>query len=123
MSLKTAAWAKRRRFCSAGHWYEQSLPKLEGVSKTKVEKRLAEIPMSAPSFGSQRLPPLAISPFNENVAKMHQARWAKYLRMPVVQANSIGMKLALIPPGEFDMGSPKELIEEEVAAARKRRMV
>ena len=31
----------------------------------------------------------------------------------MVETNSIGMKLALIPPGEFDMGSPKELIEEE----------
>ena len=28
--------------------------------------------------------------------------------------NSIGMKLVLIPPGEFMMGSPKELIEEEL---------
>ena len=45
---------------------------------------------------------------------MHQARWAKYLRLPVVQTNSIGMKLALIPPGEFDMGSPKEFVEEEL---------
>ena len=45
---------------------------------------------------------------------MHQARWAKYLGVPVVQTNSIGMKLVLIPPGEFMMGSPKELIEEEL---------
>ena len=30
------------------------------------------------------------------------------------QTNSIGMKLVLIPPGEFVMGSPKELIEEEL---------
>ena len=30
--------------------------------------------------------------------------------------NSIGMKLVLIPPGEFEMGSPKELIEEELKA-------
>jgi formylglycine-generating enzyme required for sulfatase activity len=32
--------------------------------------------------------------------------------------NSIGMKLALIPPGEFMMGSPKELIEEELKVHR-----
>jgi len=30
--------------------------------------------------------------------------------------NSIGMKLVLIPPGEFMMGSPEELIEEEAKA-------
>ena len=34
--------------------------------------------------------------------------------MPVEITNSIGMKLVLIPPGEFKMGSPKELIEEEL---------
>ena len=55
-----------------------------------------------------------MAPFNEKTAKQHQARWAKYLRVPVVQTNSIGMKLVLIPPGEFQMGSPKELIEEEL---------
>ena len=30
--------------------------------------------------------------------------------------NSIGMKLVLVPPGEFMMGSPKELIDEELKA-------
>ena len=100
----------------AGHWYKQSLPKLEGVNKTKVEKRLAEIAQVgqdlAPFPG--HLPPLAVAPFNEKTARLHQARWAKYLRVSVVQTNSIGMKLVLIPPGEFDMGSPKDLIEEEL---------
>ena len=28
--------------------------------------------------------------------------------------NSIGMKFAIIPPGEFQMGSPKELIDEKL---------
>jgi hypothetical protein len=43
-----------------------------------------------------------------------QKHWAKHLDAPVVETNSIGMKLVLIPPGEFMMGSPKELIEEEM---------
>ena len=34
--------------------------------------------------------------------------------MPVQLTNSIGMKLVLIPPGEFLMGSPKELIDEQL---------
>ena len=62
--------------------------------------------------------PKSIAPFNEKTAKQHQARWAKHLGVPVVQTNSIGMKLALIPPGKFDMGSPKELIEEEMRLHR-----
>ena len=60
------------------------------------------------------LPLLAVAPFKEKTAKQLQARWAKYLHVPVVQTNSIGMKLVLVPPGEFTMGSPKELIEEQL---------
>ncbi len=35
--------------------------------------------------------------------------------MPVELTNSIGMKLVLIPQGEFMMGSPKEQMNEESA--------
>jgi len=63
--------------------------------------------------GSTACPPLAVAPFDEATAREHQARWAKYLHAPVVQSSSIGMKLVLIPPGEFAMGSSKELIEGE----------
>ena len=59
-------------------------------------------------------PPPAIAPFDAEKAKEHQEAWAKYLGLPVELTNSIGMKLALIPPGEFDMGSPEDLIKEEL---------
>ncbi|MEI8373325.1 MAG: SUMF1/EgtB/PvdO family nonheme iron enzyme [Planctomycetota bacterium] len=108
--------AMRRR---AGHWYQEALPDLaQGLGKSRVEKRLAqaaEEPMPETDGRSPRVrPPLATAPFNEKIAKMHQARWGKYLGVSAVQTNSIGMKLVLIPPGEFDMGSPKEQIEEEL---------
>jgi len=61
-------------------------------------------------------PPPAVAPFDEKKAKEHQDGWAKQLGVPVEITNSIGMKLVLIPPGEFLMGSPKELIEEELKA-------
>ena len=61
-------------------------------------------------------PPPAVAPFDEKKAKEHQEAWAKHLGVPVEITNSIGMKLVLIPPGEFMMGSPKELIEEELKA-------
>ncbi len=55
------------------------------------------------------VPPPAVAPFNAEQARQHQAAWAQHLGVPVVQTNSIGMKLSLIPPGEFDMGAaPKE---------------
>ena len=86
--------------------------------KDKLEKRLAQVAEEpspeADGPAARNHPQLAVAPFNEKTAKQIQTRWAKYLHVPVVQANSIGMKLVLIPPGEFQMGSPKELIEEEL---------
>lgn len=35
-----------------------------------------------------------------------RAAWAKYLGKKEIEANSVGMKLVLIPAGEFEMGSP-----------------
>ena len=72
----------------------------------------------SPAAGSEPPPP-AVAPFDAPHAKAHQAAWAKYLGVPVEVTNSIGMKLALIPPGEFDMGSPQELIDAEFEATPK----
>jgi formylglycine-generating enzyme required for sulfatase activity len=52
-------------------------------------------------------PTPAHAPFNVERAKKHQKQWAEYLGQPVELTNSIGMRLLLIPPGEFLMGSPK----------------
>ena len=59
-----------------------------------------------------------MSPFNEKMAKAYQKRWSQHLHTPVVQTNSIGMKLVLIPPGEFDMGSPKDLSKRKSGYTR-----
>ena len=50
-------------------------------------------------------PQPAISPFNAEQAKQHQAAWARHLGVSVEYTNSIGMTFRLIPPGEFTMGS------------------
>src|SRR5262249_39597286 len=44
-------------------------------------------------------------------AKEAQEASAKQLGIPVEMVNSIGMKLRLIPPGKFTMGSSKEEID------------
>jgi formylglycine-generating enzyme required for sulfatase activity len=44
--------------------------------------------------------------------------WAKHLETPIEITNSIGMKLALLPPGEFDMGSSQEEVDRFLAEAR-----
>ena len=55
-------------------------------------------------------PPLAVAPFDAAKAKEHQDAWAKHLGVEPEITNSIGMKLRLIPPGEFLMGwSPEEI--------------
>jgi formylglycine-generating enzyme required for sulfatase activity len=109
--------ALRRR---AAHWYQEAAPDMApGLSKARIEKRLADAaegPQSkATAAATKRVRPhLAIAPFDEKAAQQHQARWAKYRHVPVVQTNSIGMNLTLIPPGEFDMGSTQELIDAEL---------
>lgn len=60
---------------------------------------LVPVPSSPP-------PPSAIAPFDAAGAKKHQEDWAKHLGVLVVDTNSLGMRLALIPPGEFDRGDP-----------------
>jgi formylglycine-generating enzyme required for sulfatase activity/serine/threonine protein kinase len=53
-------------------------------------------------------PPPAAAPFDAKQAKAHQQAWARYLGTNVVTTNSLGMKLVLIPPGKFVMGSKKD---------------
>ena len=45
---------------------------------------------------------------------MEASKWREHSGLPIEITNSIGMKLVLIPPGEFTMGSPRELIREEL---------
>jgi len=67
-------------------------------------------------------PPLAVAPFDANQAKQHQQTWADHLGVPVEMTNSIGMKLVLIPPGEFTMGSPQEEIDRLLSDAGKQKL-
>ena len=100
----------------AAVWYRQAVGGLPpGIAKTKVEKRLAE---AGQPPGAIAAPPPAIAPFDAKTARQHQVAWANYLGMPVEQTNSIGMKLVLIPPGEFDMGSTPQEIGWAMEVAR-----
>lgn len=100
----------------AGAWYKQAKPQLAaGLTEVKVTTRLEEVsklgvnlPKPSPIASPAAAPPLAIAPFDEQTAKRHQAAWAKYLKVPVVQTNSIGMRLVLLPAGKFMMGASDE---------------
>jgi len=69
----------------------------------KIE--IKELPASQPAA-----PPLAVAPFDAAKAKEHQDAWARHLGIEPEISNSIGMKLRLIPPGDFTMGSSPEEI-------------
>ena len=73
---------------------------------------------AAVSYGPDA-PPLAVAPFDAAKAKQHQEAWAKHLGVPVEITNSIGMKLLLIPPGQFLMGSTVEEINMVLAQGLK----
>ncbi len=63
-----------------------------------------------------KTPPAAIAPFDATQARAHQEAWARYLGVPAEYTNPIGMKMVLIPPGEFWMGSRDEEINTVVEA-------
>jgi serine/threonine protein kinase/formylglycine-generating enzyme required for sulfatase activity len=84
-----------------GHIALQVIKDTGSVQFRKIEiKELA--PVGAP--------PLAVAPFDQQKAKTHQDAWAKHLGVESEITNSIGMRLRLIPPGEFRMGSSPEEI-------------
>ncbi len=56
-------------------------------------------------------PELLTAPFDEGAATRARALWAAYLNSPEQMANTLGMKLQLIPPGEFHMGSEETYLD------------
>ena len=61
----------------------------------------------SPDDGSPK--PL-VAPFDAKQAHAGQAAWAKHLGTKVETINSVGMRMTLIPPGEFLMGSTPEQV-------------
>ncbi|MCA9038342.1 MAG: SUMF1/EgtB/PvdO family nonheme iron enzyme [Planctomycetaceae bacterium] len=56
---------------------------------------------------SRPAPAMAVAPFDAVQAKVHQKAWAENLGVTMELTNSIEMKFAVLPPGEFTMGSPE----------------
>jgi len=75
------------------------------AASVRAVKRTAPVTDVAPS-SAPGSPAVAIAPFDAKQARQHQAAWAEYLGVPIEHENSIGMKLQLIPPGEYMMGAP-----------------
>jgi formylglycine-generating enzyme required for sulfatase activity len=73
-----------------------------------------ETPARPGKAADSSAPPPATAPFDAPRAKQHQQRWAEHLGVTVEEINSIGTKLVLIPPGQFDLGSA----DDEIACAK-----
>ena len=89
---------------------QQAAPQEQVAAQPPTATQLTIVPS-----GSEPAP--AVAPFDADQAKRHQEAWAKHLGIPVELTNSIGMKLVLIPPGEFMMGSAESAEETLMAAA------
>ncbi|MHB8971654.1 MAG: SUMF1/EgtB/PvdO family nonheme iron enzyme [Pirellulaceae bacterium] len=63
-------------------------------------------------------PPALVAPFDADEARQSQQAWAAYLGTPAEYQNMLGMKCVLIPPGEFDMGSPPADLDRLTQLAR-----
>ena len=74
---------------------------------------------SAESVGGDKPPPIVRSPMEADQVKQIQRQWAEYLDRPVVWTNSIGLKMVLIPPGEYLMGSTQAEIDALLPKAEK----
>jgi formylglycine-generating enzyme required for sulfatase activity len=92
-------------------------PTATGTAPIPNPARLSS-PQAQSPIPSPAIPPPAVAPFDAAKAKEHQEAWAKHLGVRGEQSNSIGMKLALIPPGEFMMGSTPEEVEKALAEGK-----
>jgi formylglycine-generating enzyme required for sulfatase activity len=94
---------------------------VEGKAEGECAKAEKAAPVTSSPIPNPQspVPPPAVAPFDAAKAKQHQEAWAKHLGVPASEANSIGMNLVLVPPGEFQMGSTPEEIAAEIAAAKK----
>jgi formylglycine-generating enzyme required for sulfatase activity len=72
---------------------------------TAATPALAPAPAPAIVATDAGRPAPATNPFDAAKAAELQAAWAMYLTTPVTITNSIGMRMQLVPPGEFTMGS------------------
>ena len=68
----------------------------------------ANTPQAEPPV-EKLIPPVPLRlPMAPDLIAKQQGAWSRRMERPTIQANSIGMTMLVIPPGEFDMGSTPE---------------
>jgi formylglycine-generating enzyme required for sulfatase activity len=93
---------------------EDGAPELLGdKTLAQTPNLIANLPGRSPILLPSLPPKLLVAPFGERTAKARQEAWKRFLgKAEVIEENSIGMKLVLVPPGEFLMGTSEEEVEQ-----------
>jgi serine/threonine protein kinase len=92
IATPTVAWWRR-------WWPAAAAVALAGPAYMAI--RAYSPPASSIEQESRPAPVLPLAPFTPEQAKQHQTDWASFVRRPGELSNTLGMKFAFIPPGEF----------------------
>lgn len=86
---------------------EESVP--QPVSKAAADN---ETPETAEKTSVIPRPQLLVSPFTQQTALERRQAWSQYLNQSPELTNSLGIKMLLIPPGEFQMGNSAAEVQQ-----------
>lgn len=119
---KSIAWAEKNKV-------DQELQSFFAEAKKVLGPKMkndAAMPAPEAEHGGMKDAPSrpisAIAPFDGKQAKQFQEAWADHLAVEIQTTNSIGIKMQIIPPGEFLMGSSKEEISQLLTEAVKQKL-
>lgn len=87
------------------------------VTLTTASERKSETAESAKQPASELIPTNA--PLSADKAGEIRTAWSARIGQPVETTNSIGMRLSLIPPGDFTMGRTDEQFDELLGVMRR----
>ena len=87
-----------------------------GILRAAVFLLLAAAPPAGNACLHAETPALANAPFEAKQARAFQQTWAAHLGKEAVLTNSVGMKMVLLPPGEFTMGRTEEQFDKLLEA-------
>lgn len=108
-------YAASRREVSDKPEQDQAIRIGYAVSPGPGDVQLAEAARTVPAAkepGTSEDLPIAAAPLSRSEVAAVRKAWSERLAQPLEVENSIGMKLSLIPPGDFTMGRTKEQFDE-----------
>ena len=106
-----------RRSVHSGHgkakflWGSIAVAAIAALAYSATRRPLADQP---PDEKPPQPPPMAVVPFSADDARAHQRRWAEHLVTPVQIEHPSGVRLVLVPPGRFTMGTDPDQLRELV---------